>query len=68
MKNLIMWLTNIATVILFFSNLGQVKENIDGLWEGKVKFPGIETRIVFRIKIFIKMYLDLPGHNLPDFS
>lgn len=50
MKNLIMGLTNIATVILFFSNSAQVKQNIDGLWEGTVKFPGIETKIVFRIK------------------
>ena len=25
--------------------------NIEGLWEGKLKFPGFETRIIFKIKI-----------------
>ena len=43
-------LINIMIFFLISCNCGLEKVNIVGIWEGKIKFPGIETRIVFNIK------------------
>ena len=43
---------NLIMIVLFFisCSLDSETNNIIGIWEGKLKFPGIETRIVFNIK------------------
>ena len=49
MKRWIVGLIVIATVFMTSCSLTEKKQSIVGLWEGKVKFPGIETRLLFNI-------------------